>query len=363
MVNNLGGEMNQWRIADNLALAREAIDLSMRSESYFPNDPRKDRKSIILDNLIWLERFGEVNQFYFAYGLDRKNGPSSESFLPYNKFRAIRDKQNREHPDARENIASLQDKRLFEAFASSNGLKTTRTIATISRPEQADQLLRCDLDAFCKPVDGIKGKGAFRLRVQDGSVFINGREENPATAVGALSGRYILQDVISQHPSLSAIHPSSINTVRVVTAMNRGEVEVLIACLRVGAAGRSVDNWASGGLIIAIDQNAGVLRGPGFFKPGKGLTADTHPDTGITFDGYQLPYLRDAIEIAVSAHRHARGLHSVGWDLAITPDGPLLVEGNDNWDGAIPQTLDHTFKARLLATIQSRGSVGAETFH
>ena len=166
MVNNLGGEMNQWRIADNLALAREAIDLSMRSESYFPNDPRKDRKSIILDNLIWLERFGEVNKFYFAYGLDRKNGPSSESFLPYNKFRAIRDKQNREHPDARENIASCKinacSKRSPQAMALRRPVPSQQSVG----PNK--QISFCDATSmrFASPLTASRAKvhSAFGCR-------------------------------------------------------------------------------------------------------------------------------------------------------------------------------------------------------
>lgn len=39
----------------------------------------------------------------------------------------------------------------------------------------------------------------------------------------------------------------------------------------------------------------------------------------------------------VLAHKSLYGIHSIGWDVAITDQGPVLIEGNDNWEISIIQ--------------------------
>ena len=62
-----------------------------------------------------------------------------------------------------------------------------------------------------------------------------------------------------------------------------------------------------------------------------------HPDTGIVFDGYELPYIGEAIDLAKAFHSHFKNIHSIGWDIAITENGPCFIEGNDNWEISLVQ--------------------------
>ncbi len=56
-----------------------------------------------------------------------------------------------------------------------------------------------------------------------------------------------------------------------------------------------------------------------------------HPDTGVVFKGYALPYFEEATQMICAAHRlFPRELFDLAWDIAITPDGPLIVEVNSN---------------------------------
>ena len=56
---------------------------------------------------------------------------------------------------------------------------------------------------------------------------------------------------------------------------------------------------------------------------------DEHPDTHIRFVGYQLPMIPEAIALAKRAAREIPQMRHVGWDVAITPDGPAIIEGNE----------------------------------
>jgi hypothetical protein len=91
------------------------------------------------------------------------------------------------------------------------------------------------------------------------------------------------------------------------------------------------------------------LRGEGFFKPGYGGRTSVHPDSGVVFDGWRIPFFREAMSMVVRMHEYLPGIHSVGWDVAITGDGPVIVEGNDDWDGVIQMVVDRGFRQRFMA--------------
>jgi hypothetical protein len=58
----------------------------------------------------------------------------------------------------------------------------------------------------------------------------------------------------------------------------------------------------------------------------------SHPDTGVLFSGFAIPRWHDACALAVSAARQFAPIRTVGWDIAITPTGPVVVEGNFTYD-------------------------------
>lgn len=59
------------------------------------------------------------------------------------------------------------------------------------------------------------------------------------------------------------------------------------------------------------------------------------------FDGYKVPYMKEAIDEAIRFHSMLPTIHSIGWDIAITEDGPCFIEGNDNWEISLMQISNH----------------------
>lgn len=154
-------------------------------------------------------------------------------------------------------------------------------------------------------------------------------------------GRFILQDRVFQSEAMNAFNPSSINTYRIMTVNKEGNVYCFSAVLRVGTSKTgNVDNWAAGGLFIGVDIQRGVLKKYGFYKPIYGTKTDVHPDTGVRFEGHVAPQIESAVKIACEAHRYFYGVRTIGWDVAITEDGPVFIEGNDNWEITLAQVAD-----------------------
>ena len=75
---------------------------------------------------------------------------------------------------------------------------------------------------------------------------------------------------------------------------------------------------------------------------------EKHPDTGITFIGYQIPMLPEAIALAKKAAMVIPQMRHVGWDIAITPDGPVIVEGNEHPGTDLCQLAPHYPEKRGL---------------
>ena len=61
-------------------------------------------------------------------------------------------------------------------------------------------------------------------------------------------------------------------------------------------------------------------------------TGKTIADSGIVFSEFTIPFLSEACEQAKYFHSMLPGLQSIGWDIAIGNDGPVFIEGNDNWE-------------------------------
>jgi glutathione synthase/RimK-type ligase-like ATP-grasp enzyme len=140
------------------------------------------------------------------------------------------------------------------------------------------------------------------------------------------SGSGLIEDFIIQHPDVSKIYPDSVNTYRIVTVTRNGNPGVVYAFIRIGNGGRFVDNINSGGMAAPVDVDTGVIQFAAFDKDSKYYAV--HPATGCPIAGYQLPYWKESIALCLEAAKVVPQLGYVGWDVAVSQDGPQLIEGN-----------------------------------
>jgi hypothetical protein len=83
---------------------------------------------------------------------------------------------------------------------------------------------------------------------------------------------------------------------------------------------------------VAVDLKTGRLRARGVLMPGRGTSVTSHPETGVRFEGFEIPFFERAVSLATELHRFFYGLATIGWDIAITPTGPAFIEGNNGWE-------------------------------
>ena len=333
------------------------INRIVSKPTYYPELPRKSAFSRWMDNFKWLVRDRLPNNYYTSYGLDVKGFRDPGDYIPQRTFINMRNAGNQKLKMTISGdynyIALLRDKYVFSAYLSSTlgsqYVIPSRGIIDKGRFFSVAERQWLDLSALSrlegrwafKVIDGECGEGIYLVAVRDGRFAASGQEydlEGFARSV-LKDGRWLIQPVVEQHDALKAFGTRSVNTIRAVTIQGRsGAISVFNAFLRLGADAESfVDNRAMGGFGVGIELETGKLMRYGYQHDAFGIKAERHPLSGIVFEGYQLPFWRETMELIRNAHRQFYELQSIGWDVVITPTGPVLLEGNDDWEIGGPQ--------------------------
>ena len=173
---------------------------------------------------------------------------------------------------------------------------------------------------FVKPNDSCSGKGIYK------TVDVSDKSKLKEVYDYLKENRLYAEDCIVQHPKMNELNPTSINTVRVTTLLHKDEVYVMYALLRIGRKGMSVDNVGSGGIYTVLSDEGEIIN-PCWSD--KTITTYTnHPDSNYQLIGFKVPYFKEALELCKKAALNVKEVGYVGWDIAISEKGPLIVEGN-----------------------------------
>ena len=172
---------------------------------------------------------------------------------------------------------------------------------------------------MAKPVDLACGKNILRVDIE--------KNTNLEVLYKSLiqNKQFLLEEYIVQHQKMSELYPLSVNTLRIVSITRNGNTHIMFRSIRMGNSGNVVDNFNSGGLFTTIDEN-GIITKPAVDK--KGNVYHQHPYSKASIVGFEVPMFKEAIECVKNICAEIPEVGYVGWDIAITPKGPLVVEAN-----------------------------------
>ncbi|MDH3666048.1 MAG: hypothetical protein OEN23_03870 [Paracoccaceae bacterium] len=252
------------------------------------------------------------------------------SFMPSSLLRNFQERVN--DPAARDLVF---DKHLFRVTLEAHGLPVIRELfrilqcgeirdaedRAIDKNAARNILAAHNAPVFVKPTFGTRGKGAF----------ISAPGDDVDEIFQSTSG-VLVQPVLQQHPTIAAIKPGVINSVRIDTLLTDGRCVNSAAVQKLGQGDAPVDNGGHGGLVVQIDLETGRLTRLAKQKARFGPEAfSVHPDTGASFAGTQIPFWSELRTIVCRAAFALPELPTLGWDVAVTPDGPVLIEANSLW--------------------------------
>ena len=277
-------------------------------------DARKPRLWILADMMYSSVVYEIAFQDYQDWDFYDLNRAERGTFMSHPKSNHLALKLN--HPDFRNKLA---DKSQFNhEFAPYLGREwidvresDTATIEAFVTRHGA---------VMAKVPDSLGGIGIAKRKAEDIADFEAFRQE-------LLEGRqFLLEQLIPQHEEMSKLCNTSVNTLRIISFFDGENVKVIASVLKIGNGG-AIDNFSHGGMYTML-SDGGVALYPAF--DGENRTFSVHPVTGTSIVGFQVPLFDEVLSFVDKIARVVPEVPYVGWDIAISPDGPVVIEGNYN---------------------------------
>ncbi len=194
---------------------------------------------------------------------------------------------------------------------------------------------------FAKPIGGIgsygacriEGESAGKIRFSDGTVL---SVADFAARLDAQDG-YLFQTVLPPHPRLQEI-TGIVSTVRLVVIIEDGRPQILHAIWKLPAGGNVADNfWRPGNILAEVDAETGIVRRAmrGFGPATEEI--ESHPDSGRPIRGVTLPHWPEVRSLCLDCAPIFIALRYQSWDIALCPEGPVIVEVNTGSAFNLPQ--------------------------
>jgi hypothetical protein len=150
-----------------------------------------------------------------------------------------------------------------------------------------------------------------------------------------INSEFLFQENVKQHPELMRLNHSCLNTIRMDTFIDKnGKISIVSGHIRMSINNNHVDNISSGGCFVSVDLQTGRLRKYGYttIKNGASKALTQHPVTKTVFENFVIPYFNESRELVLKTAACMPGLRLVGWDVAIGENGPIIIEGNSDYE-------------------------------
>ena len=261
-------------------------------------------------------RYGASDEDFLTMEFYRKNSREKKRWLTSRKnnrylYRTVYDDLARETFDNKE----IFDK-TFKSF-----LKHDFLILSESTEERIKEFIQKYGTVIVKPAGGACGMGVFKLSVSNESGF------NDVISRVKSGEKLIMEEVIEQHPEMALMNPTSVNTIRVITMLDKaGDPHVIYQCAKFGASSECISNTLGGGVCCHIDAESGILDT--FGKDMHGERIFKHPVSGLVIPGFQIPNWNGVLNYAKSLAKNVPSARYIGWDIVILKNGYDVIEGN-----------------------------------
>ena len=197
-------------------------------------------------------------------------------------------------------------------------LKRNWMVLNSSNYTEFKEFFKTNISIIVKPIDDEGGNGVEKFVYSDN---INCKDLFDKLVS---NNQLLIEECIKQHKEMNTLYDKSVNTMRMFTFFKNGEAYFLQAVLKIGNGG-VVDNFSSGGMytyvssdgdvyVDAIDRNDNIYT--------------KHPISDSKIVGFKVPMFNEAVKLVKECAKVIPEVAYVGWDVAISENGPVIVEGN-----------------------------------
>jgi hypothetical protein len=322
-------------------LYKQSFVKTLRHTMYLYRDKRFFAKEAYEDGLLNLKMPKEVSEQFisqrFLSKVHRAVNPHCWQQLSHNKGMFYRHCQ----------LANLPIPQLYAIFFKSQpGYRPSKPF--LNNKEQWLEYIRLDLpkDFAVKQLIGVAGKG-FNLFEKKNDFIVDAKGRNYTYnqfyeyLADEMPSDSIIQARVRNHPDIAELGDTQyLQTMRIITLVNQDNTaKILFAYQKLILGDNIIDNYvggATGNVEVAIDPNTGRLEEIKTLSELGFKNQSFHPVTGKMVQGFMLPYWNETIELAQKAAIAFLPIRTIGWDIAVTADGPLIIEGNIWWNYSNP---------------------------
>lgn len=140
----------------------------------------------------------------------------------------------------------------------------------------------------------------------------------------------LLEEYINQVEELNQINPNSVSLVRICTLNINNSIDIASTpLLRIGLNEDKTNNRAA--MVTQINNETGITEGISIlYKYGKVnfQHKNIHPYKNICIKNFSIPYFEEVKSLAIECAKLVPEVKYIGWDIAITNKGPVVIEGN-----------------------------------
>lgn len=288
----------------------------------------KSRFYVICSAIYCLYKFGAIFTEYQAFDFIRRTNENRATFVTVLWLLKILKRYN---PQEFRDV--FHDKRKFDKEFAEFIKRDSMNITT------CDDKLNIFLDKHKKIVlkksRGCSGK----------QIYVSKDTDTKESIIELIQKEHfdLIEEAIINCKEIKRLNPTSLNTIRIVTFRDGTYFKVLCACLRIGAVGSSVDNVSCGGTAARINLSTHKLDSKFFANSYRECE---NSQSGRDEIGMLIPYWNEVVEMAERASLKVPQIHYVGWDIAITDKGPVMIEGNESF---------HTDVMQFYASVNEHG--------
>jgi hypothetical protein len=320
---------------------------------YFPMAPRVKARF----GRGWLRQFSDLCAIGFRHGLDPQAYYMFGLYQPEMRARAaafltryetkngLFKTLNRQLPKYGKRTP-LGDKLAMREMCAANDIPSVPTLAfaEAGRIVSQEPPAAFARDLFLKPQQLKGARGTELIRYEDGLFVTEGgaklSQDGLLEHIAARSTEspLLAQPRLVAHPDLADFVAQSLPPVRVITCLD-GDNRPVVTHGMLRVLCKLEPDWAADlELGAPVDLATGILGEITGDKPDMALDwfAD-HPITKVPVKGRTLPHWEAVKNIALKAHALCPDRLIIGWDIAVTPEGAFMLEGNSYADVDFPQ--------------------------
>ena len=301
-------------------------------EDHMPDATPEEKEALVYRAIYDWWAFGANVDEEFYYGFNHKTVAEKEEYMVDN-MRSVY-VEHLDTGDKAELIRQMENKYLLYKRLEPYYKRDVIELVGESDYEIFAEFVKKHHSFVVKPADWSSGIGIHKVsmdqydndpRIAFNSILNEGEDIKKNHT--RRDSNMVLEELIQQDESMAVLHRGSVNAIRATAVRGKdGDIHIFHPWIKVGMNGKFVASAAQDGFAAEVDVKTGVVITDGYQEDGH--VFEVHPNTGVRIKGFKIPRWNEMLTMVDELMEQLPEYGYVGWDLVLTGNGWVVMEGN-----------------------------------